>query len=168
MGRALVPPLAHVQLHGAEGVDGEPLVGVDGDTEEARVGVDQLVDIPDNRVPVDAGVTQEGKTRHVIGAVKLGRVDLVHNILLEGLHLSVDVDDALAAVLGLQETLKVTSISLVGVIRLLLELDLELRGDEQPGAGVRIRTGGLLDMARHGLTWCFSKNEKSFSCWGGS
>ena len=37
---ALVPPLAHVQLHGAEGVDGEPLVRVDGDTEEAGVGVD--------------------------------------------------------------------------------------------------------------------------------
>merc|ERR1719412_306673 len=168
MGRALVPPLAHVQLHGAEGVDREPLVGVDGNTEEARVGVDQLVDIPDNRVPVDAGVTQEGKTRHVIGAVKLGRVDLVHNILLEGLHLSVDVDDTLAAILGLQETLKVTSISLVGdpdrllgVIRLLLELDLELRGDQQPGAGVRIRTGGLLDMARHGLTWCFQRTRKA-------
>merc|ERR1712142_1202587 len=32
---ALVPPLADVQLHGAEGVDGETLVGVDGDTEEA-------------------------------------------------------------------------------------------------------------------------------------
>merc|ERR1711884_355005 len=41
VGPALVPPLAHVQLHGAEGVDGEPLVGVDGDTEEAGVGVDQ-------------------------------------------------------------------------------------------------------------------------------
>ena len=43
---ALGAPLAHVDLHGAEGVDGIPLVGVDGDTEEAGVGVDQLV-VPD-------------------------------------------------------------------------------------------------------------------------
>merc|ERR1719210_2405328 len=61
MGPALVPPLAHVQLHGAEGVDGEPLVGVDGDTEEAGVGVDQLVLVPDHGVPQDAGVTQVGE-----------------------------------------------------------------------------------------------------------
>ena len=43
---ALRPPLAHVQLHGAEGVDGEPLVRVDGDAEEAGVGVNQLVLVP--------------------------------------------------------------------------------------------------------------------------
>ena len=47
---ALGPPLAHVQLHGAEGVDGEPLVRVDGDTEEAGVGVDQLVLVPDQKI----------------------------------------------------------------------------------------------------------------------
>merc|ERR1712045_929708 len=40
---ALGSPLANVDLHGAEGVDGVPLVGVDSDTEEAGVGVDQLV-----------------------------------------------------------------------------------------------------------------------------
>merc|ERR1719330_1553354 len=45
---ALVPPSANVQLHGAEGVDGVPLVGVNGDTEEAGVGVDQLVLVSDN------------------------------------------------------------------------------------------------------------------------
>ena len=39
-------PLANVQLHRAEGVDRESLVRVDGDTEEAGVGVDQLV-VPD-------------------------------------------------------------------------------------------------------------------------
>ena len=47
---ALSPPLAHVQLHGAESVDGEPLVRVDGDTEEAGVGVDQLVLVPDQKI----------------------------------------------------------------------------------------------------------------------
>merc|ERR1712012_696277 len=66
---ALIPPLANVQLHGAEGVDGEPLVGVDGDTEETRVGVDELVLVSDNRVPQDTGITKVGEVSHVIGAV---------------------------------------------------------------------------------------------------
>ena len=47
---ALRPPLANVQLHGAEGVDRVPLVRVDGDTEEARVGVDQLILVPDQKI----------------------------------------------------------------------------------------------------------------------
>merc|ERR1719209_958560 len=62
---ALVPPLADVELHGAEGVDGVTLVGVDGDTEEAGVGVDQLVLVPDHGVPEDASVTEEGEVSHV-------------------------------------------------------------------------------------------------------
>merc|ERR1711970_435725 len=61
---ALVPPLADVELHGAEGVDGITLVGVDGDTEEAGVGVDQLVLVPDHGVPEDASVTEEGEVRY--------------------------------------------------------------------------------------------------------
>ena len=70
---ALGAPLAHVDLHGAEGVDGIPLVGVDGDTEEAGVGVDQLVLVPDHRVPENAGITKEGEIGHVLRAVKLQR-----------------------------------------------------------------------------------------------
>merc|ERR1712045_343494 len=94
VGPALVPPLAHIQLHGAEGVDGEPLVGVDGDTEEAGVGVDQLVLVPDHRVPQDAGVTQIGEVSHVLGAVELGRVHLGDSrnliVVLECLFLAID------------------------------------------------------------------------------
>merc|ERR1719367_1753597 len=56
VGPAFGPPFANIDLHGAEGVDGEPLVRVDGNTEEARVGVDQLVLVPDDRVPENAGV----------------------------------------------------------------------------------------------------------------
>ena len=47
MRRHLVPSLAEVDLDGGGGVDGEPFVGVDGNTEEAGVGVDQLADIPE-------------------------------------------------------------------------------------------------------------------------
>merc|ERR1712073_87014 len=98
VGPALVPPLAHVQLHGAEGVDGEPLVGVDGDTEEAGVGVDQLVLVPDHGVPQDAGVTKVGEVGHVLGAVVLGRVHLVKPSLLEHLLFPANLDLGLAAV----------------------------------------------------------------------
>ena len=39
MGRHLGPPLAAVLLHDRHLVDGQALVGVDGDTEQARVGL---------------------------------------------------------------------------------------------------------------------------------
>ena len=39
MRRHFVAPLAEVDFDGAEGVDREPLVGVDGDAEQARVGL---------------------------------------------------------------------------------------------------------------------------------
>ena len=73
VGPTLGAPFADVQLHGAEGVDGVPLVGVDGDTEEAGVGVDQLVLVPDHRVPENAGITKEGEVSHVLRTVKLER-----------------------------------------------------------------------------------------------
>ena len=73
VGPALGPPLAHVELHGAEGVDGEPLVRVDGDAEEAGVGVDQLGLVTNHRVPEDAGIAKESKVSHVLRHVKLGR-----------------------------------------------------------------------------------------------
>ena len=47
---ALGSPLSHVDLHGAQGVDGVPLVRVDGDAEKAGVGVDQLVLVPGQKV----------------------------------------------------------------------------------------------------------------------
>ena len=87
MGWALGTPLADVDLHGTLGVDGEPLVRVDGDTEETRVGVDELILIPDNGVPQDASIIEVGQARHVIAAVKLGRVDLANLVLLEDFFL---------------------------------------------------------------------------------
>ena len=49
------------------------LVGVDGDTEEAGVGVDQLGLVTDHRVPENAGIAKESKVGHVFRHVKLGR-----------------------------------------------------------------------------------------------
>ena len=87
VGPTLGTPFADIELHGAEGVDGEPLVRVDGDTEEAGVGVDQLVLVPDHRVPENAGVPEEGEVSHVLRAVKLGGVDLADRLAFEGLDL---------------------------------------------------------------------------------
>jgi hypothetical protein len=76
-----------VHFHGTLSVDGESLVWVDGNTKEARVGVNQLILVPDNRVPEHTGVIQVGETSHVIAAVKLGRVHLTNLVLFEDLRL---------------------------------------------------------------------------------
>merc|ERR1711881_58859 len=102
---ALITPLANIELHGTEGVDGETLVGVDGNTEETRVGVDKLVLVPDNRVPQNTGITKVGEVSHVLTAVKLGRVNLAHSVLLEHLLLTTNTDSHLVSILGLQHTL---------------------------------------------------------------
>merc|ERR1719220_881878 len=119
---ALGSPLAYVDLHGAEGVDGVPLVGVDGDTEEAGVGVDQLVLVPDNGVPENAGITEEGEIGHVLRAVKFGGVDLADCVRLVDLVFSVDGNGELLAsskgvILDLlrADALKVAANLLVGV-----------------------------------------------------
>ena len=152
---ALSPPLAHVQLHGAEGVDGEPLVRVDGDAEEAGVGVDQLILVSDDRVPEDTGVTKEGQIGHVLGTVELGRVHLADRLALVGLHLAVHVDRQLLAgvegviadVLILHETLEVAAdllvgvgnpAGLLGVVGLLLLLGADVVLHLQPWGRIRI------------------------------
>ena len=162
---ALGPSVAHVQLHGGQGVDGEPLVRVDGDTEEAGVGVDQLVHITDAGVPENAGISEVGEVCHVLRAVELGRVHLANLLDLVVLHLAVDVDVQLGA-LGLpvshhhvllDETLQVAALfALVDnpagplhVVRLLEELGLQLLLHLQPWGGVRVGSAGLLDVAGH-------------------
>ena len=95
--------------------DGEPLVWVDGNTEEAGVGVDQLILVPNNRVPEDTGIPEVGEVSHVSGAVVDGRVHLTHLVLLEHLLLLADHHGGLLAVLGLKEALQVATFSLVRV-----------------------------------------------------
>ena len=72
----LIPPLTTVETHGPHGVDGEPLVGVDGDTEETGVGVDEPLDVALLQIEEDRGVIEVGEVRHVLTAVVLGRVHL--------------------------------------------------------------------------------------------
>jgi len=150
---ALGPPLSHVELHGAEGVDGESLVRVDGNTEESGVGVDQLGLVTNHRVPENAGIAKESKVGHVLRHVKLWRVDLTNGVRFVGFHLPVDVHvDFLANCLPighlhviLGETLEVATSSFVGdptaflaIVRLFLVLHLHLWGDLQPWGGIRV------------------------------
>ena len=49
------------EREGSQSINQIYLVRVDSDTEEAGVGVDQLVDISDPQVPEDRGVVQVGQ-----------------------------------------------------------------------------------------------------------
>merc|ERR1712214_69037 len=85
---ALSPPQTNVHLHGTLGVDGEPHVGVNGNTEETRVGVDKLILVPNHRVPQDTGISKVSQPSHILRAVKLGGIDLLNLVLLEYLDIS--------------------------------------------------------------------------------
>ena len=82
----LVPPLTTVDTDGPHGVDGEPLVRVDSDTEQTGVGVDQPLNIPLLQIEEDRGIVEVSQAGHVLAAVVLWRVDLGHQVLLELLH----------------------------------------------------------------------------------
>ena len=90
MGWTLVPTLSHIYFHCPIGVDRESDVGIDGNAEQARVGIDELVLIPNNRVPQHAGIIEVSQACHVITAVKLRRVDLPHLVLFENFFLKIN------------------------------------------------------------------------------
>ena len=93
--------------------DGEPLVWVDGNAEEAGVGVDQLILVPNNRVPEDTGIPEVGEVGHVSGAVIDRGIHLAHLVLLEHLLLLAHHHGGLLAILGLKQALQVAAFSLV-------------------------------------------------------
>ena len=76
VGWNFIPPLATVDTDSPHGVDGEPLVGVDSDTEETGVGVDQPLNVAVLQIEEDGGVIEIGEAGHVLAALVLGRVHL--------------------------------------------------------------------------------------------
>ena len=91
------------------------LVRIDSDTEETRVGVDELVDISHFQVPEHRSVIQVGQVGHVLAAVKLGRVHLPNLILLEHLLITTLYGDGnLVSLGGLDKTLEKASGWFVG------------------------------------------------------
>ena len=91
MGWDLIPPLAQVHLDHSLGVDGVPLVGVDDNTEETRVGVDKLGLETDLQVVEDRGIIEESQVSHVFAFLELGRVDLANLLRLEDLFLKLEL-----------------------------------------------------------------------------
>ena len=78
----LITPLEPVDSNSTLSVDREPLVGVDSDTEESGVGVNQSLHVSSFQVEQDRGLVQVGQIGHVFTHVKLGRVDLPDLLLL--------------------------------------------------------------------------------------
>ena len=71
-----IPPLAKIHLHHPSCIDGEPFVGVHHNTEQARVGVNELCLISGLQIPEDRCIIQESEVSHVLTLLKLRRVDL--------------------------------------------------------------------------------------------
>ena len=131
------------------GVDREPLVRVDSDTEEAGVGVDQPLNVPLVQVEQDGGVVEVGQVGHVLATVVLRRVHLGDQLLLVLLHLSSgsSLDDLhldLVAIGLLDHTLGELLLRVrhvggpLGVVRLLCDPLLDLLGDEEEGGWVGV------------------------------
>ena len=57
---AFISSLVHVHLHSTVGIDREPFVWIDGNTKEARIGVNQLIFVSADRIPQDAGIPKVG------------------------------------------------------------------------------------------------------------
>merc|ERR1712018_372478 len=83
VGWAFGSSFTDVDLHCTLSVDWESFVWVDSDTKQSRVGVDQLILVPDDRVPQNTSIVQVRQICHVNAAIKLGRVDLPNLIFLE-------------------------------------------------------------------------------------
>ena len=135
------------------GVDREPLVRVDSDTEEAGVGVDQPLNVPLVQVEQDGGVVEVGQVGHVLAAVVLGRVDLGDQLLLVLLGLSSggtlgDLHLDLVAVGLLNHALGKLLLRVghiggpLGVVGLLGDPLLDLLGDEEEGGWVGVFADG--------------------------
>ena len=90
VGWNLIPPLTTVDADSPHGVDGEPLVGVDGDTEETGVGVDESLDVALLEIKEDGGVIEISQVGHILATVVLGGVDLGDEVLLVLLSLPLE------------------------------------------------------------------------------
>ena len=161
VGRDFIPPLTTVDSDSSHGVDGEPLVGVDGDTEETRVGVDESLNVSLLQVEQDGGVIEIGQVRHVLAAVVLGRIDLGNKLLLEGLLLALpgtlgDLDLDLVAGGLLDDTLGKLLLGVrdiarsLGIVNLLGNLLLDLVTHKEIWSWIRIRFPGIQDNFRSG------------------
>ena len=76
MRRHLVSPLGTVDSNSSHGIDWEPLVRVNCDAEEARVGIYEPLNISLLQVEQDGGIIEVSQVGHVLATVILGRIHL--------------------------------------------------------------------------------------------
>merc|ERR1719270_3207838 len=161
MGWDLITSLAKINLADSVGVQRIPLVRVDNNNEETRVGVDHLGLVTSLQVPEDRSIIEEGQVDHVLALLKLGWIDLanlgglVGELLVTNSHKT--LGSRILQVTRLQQTFSVSSSlgtgnpdRLLRVIGLLLVNSLHVNGREQELGGIWVhRTLDKLDMARH-------------------
>ena len=155
MRRHLITPLALVDLDSAVGVDGVALVWVDHNTEETRVGVDELIHIANLQVVQDGRVVQVCQVGHILAFLVLGWVDLMDLVLLVLLSLSVSGHSDLISLGALDQTLNKAVLGirdpagLLCIVRLGGVLHLHFIRNKQPLGGVGVGARALLNVARH-------------------
>jgi len=157
VGRNLIPPLAQVDLHHTLSVDREALVRIHHNTEQARVGVDQLGLESHLQVVEHRGVVQEGQVGHVFAFLKLGRVHLANLGGLEHFFLMTTHDGSLGAIVTVEKTLSVASFwgwhphRLLGIVRLqgILTFHFHRHHQIRQWVWIWLTRFSELDMTRH-------------------
>jgi len=89
VGSELLTTLTSVKPDHVVGVNGEEAVGVDGDAEKARIGVDNLGLIAKLEVVEHSGLRQVTKLGAVIDTVELGGIEALSILLIDNLLLSI-------------------------------------------------------------------------------
>lgn len=157
VGRDLITALANVDLGGTGGVNRVTLVGIDGNTEKPRVGVDKLVDVARLQVVQYGSVVEVSQVGHVLALLELGGIHLSNQVLLEVLGLTTGDLDGDEVTLGaldltLDETLLLIGnpASLLAIVGLACVNSLLFKRDEQELGGIGVGTRAFeRDMARH-------------------
>ena len=90
MGRHFSLALVLVANNDVIVVNGKPLVGVYGDTEETGVGVDQEQLVARLQIVDDGGLGQVGHVGHVLEQLVLGRVLGLDDVRVEHFHFAID------------------------------------------------------------------------------
>ena len=158
MGRDFITPLSDVDLGGTGGVNGVTLVGVNGDAEKPRVGVDELVDVARLQVVKYGSVVEVSQVGHVLALLEFRWVDLGNQILLEVLGLTAGNLNGDKVSLGaLDFTLDEAFLlawdpaSLLAIVGLALIDSLLFKRNVQEFGGIGIGARALeRNMARHG------------------
>ena len=157
VGWDFITSLALVDLYSSVGVNGVTLVWVDGDAEEARVGVNELVDVTDLQVVKYGWIVEVCQVGHVLAFLELGWVDLVDLVFLVVPGFTTWDTNGDEVTLGSLDLTEKETFLFIGdparflsIVRFCLIDSLLFERDEQVLGWIGIWTRGLDNVARHG------------------